>query len=398
MTEASHSIATRQRLSDEGAAAEPAPRIAFANQLRGVAALLVVVLHLGVSFWFDRNGVAGHFGVAAAESPSEVPWFARLLRGVQTFGSDTTWLDFGALGVALFFLISGLVIPLSLQRLGARRFLLARAVRLLPVYVVSILLWLLVWRIAQYTSGGSNRPELGAIAILAKGLLVSDLLGLPQFDLVSWTLHIELKFYVVVAAIFALCRNIRFGAVMGFVGAATLATVALRLLGEAGLVHWPHPSIEVVVHELLLQSAFVSTIFCGQFFYCRLKREISGRQLALRLAAVQSCVVIILVAFNVKADTLRVLLVSQIAALAIFYLAMRGMKGRSSRLLDGLAQISYPLYVVHLPVGWFALVLMERAYGLASLSMAVALAAVGFAAWVVHRLVERPSLALIGRF
>lgn len=384
-------------MSNQSEAAEPASRIAFANQLRGVAALLVVVLHLGVSFWFDRNGVAGHFGVAAAETPSGVPWFARLLRGVQTFGSDTIWLDFGALGVALFFLISGLVIPLSLQRLGARRFLLARAVRLLPVYVVSILLWLLVWRIAQYALGGSNRPDVNAGAVWAKTLLVSDLLGLPQFDLVSWTLQIEVKFYLAVAAIFALCNGIRFAAVMTFSGGAAVATVALRLLAEAGRLHWPHPSVEVVVAELLLQSAFVSTIFCGQLFYGHLKLEISGRQLALRLAALQLCVVIIYVAYNIKADTLRILLISQITALMIFYLGMGGMKGRSSGLLDGLAQISYPLYVVHLPVGWFALLLMERAYGRASLSLAVALGAVWLAAWVVHRLVERPSLALIRR-
>lgn len=380
-----------------GGASEPEVRFGFANHLRGVAALLVAVLHLGIAYWFDRNGVARSFGVAPTTLLPPVPWFAQTLRGFEHFGTDRVLVDFGALGVALFFLISGLVIPLSLQRLGVARFLLARAIRILPVYALSIALWLLTWRLSQIWIAGSNRPDITAEAVIAKVLLISDLLGQPQFDVVSWTLQIELKFYVVAAALFAMCHDMRFAVLLRFVGAAALSTVTVRVLANLNWLHWPHPSVEAVVAELLLQGAFVSTIFCGQMFLHRLQNKISDSILVLRLTAVQACVVVNFLAYGVKPDVLRTLLTSEFLAICIFYCAMRFWTDTPSRFLDGLAAISYPLYVVHVPVGWFVLMCLERTSLPAIPSLVVALTAVTLSAFALHWLVEQPSLALIRR-
>jgi peptidoglycan/LPS O-acetylase OafA/YrhL len=75
-------------------------RFVFANQLRALAALCVVGIHLTGVYWTAPQLVAD----ATFSAPHTGPWpfFAPWL--------STPWLNLGPFGVALFFLISGFVI------------------------------------------------------------------------------------------------------------------------------------------------------------------------------------------------------------------------------------------------------------------------------------------------
>ena len=92
------------------------PFIPVILPLRGIAALLVVCYHVGVT-----TGVLAQFPSASGA------------------------FELGKHGVELFFLISGLVIPLSLLSKGYRirsihRFFAKRALRIEPTYLVAVLL------------------------------------------------------------------------------------------------------------------------------------------------------------------------------------------------------------------------------------------------------------------
>jgi peptidoglycan/LPS O-acetylase OafA/YrhL len=87
-------------------------RIAFANTLRGIAALTVVINHYFGVFWLSRDVIerminAPLLPLEAVATPEVVLWI-----------STMPYFNWGAFGVALFFLISGFVIPFSLRKLS----------------------------------------------------------------------------------------------------------------------------------------------------------------------------------------------------------------------------------------------------------------------------------------
>ena len=107
-------------------------RLEWANALRGLAALTVIGYHFGVAFWW-RQAVAASL---ARREPlftgtDGVPQWSRLLNAVP--------IDFAALGVSAFFLLSGYVIAISLDRYSRVGFLIGRTLRVLPTYAVGFL-------------------------------------------------------------------------------------------------------------------------------------------------------------------------------------------------------------------------------------------------------------------
>jgi len=133
-------------------------------------------------FWFSQPAAAALVHRAPLPvDPANMPWFARLVQWMQ--------IDFGGLGVALFFLLSGYVIAMSLEKYSRLGFLVGRSMRILPTYAVGFLVTCsAVWLI-------SGRPPIYEVgAGLIPGL--SMLFRLPTVsDGIVWTLIIELVFY-----------------------------------------------------------------------------------------------------------------------------------------------------------------------------------------------------------
>ncbi|QTE39018.1 acyltransferase [Mucilaginibacter gossypii] len=145
---------------------EQRSRLEWIDGLRGVAAILVAILHLWLLI---RSNVT-------VINPS-------LSKGISFFVSD--FFDFGKIGVVVFFLISGYVIPFSLYKANAKSFLISRFFRLYPAYWLCILSFCLI-------SGFSGvKNILINLTMLQKFVGSEDLVG------VFWTLQIELIFYFI---------------------------------------------------------------------------------------------------------------------------------------------------------------------------------------------------------
>jgi peptidoglycan/LPS O-acetylase OafA/YrhL len=374
-------------------------RVMFAQHLRGVAALCVVWLHLGVSYWMGQGFVHHTMGVPQPSLVQAPPWWAQASHWLQTFGAGSPYLDLGAFGVALFFLISGFVIPLSLNRLGPARFLWARLLRIYPVYWGSLLLWPLCWTLAVivFGHGVGGRPELSAWQWVAHFFMVGDWLGLPPIDMVSWTLQIELRFYLVIAIFYNVVRRSRLRFVWMFWGLALCAGLLNFGLVRAGILPRLDPLWGFVLNQNLKQLAFVGYILSGYVLYLYWKGHLPRGSTLASILAVQVAFVLMMQLCGVKGSALKVLVLNQLLATGVFVCAMHVSWRWANRSLNFLADISYPLYTVHLVVGWMGLALLSWAGLSPGFAMLAVFAIVILVAWGIHLMIERPTLHLLDR-
>jgi peptidoglycan/LPS O-acetylase OafA/YrhL len=163
----------RARPAPAAAGSAGAGRLHWLDALRGIAVLAVVVEHLTYLVFLDvRRAVI-------------VPWF-----------------DSGKYGVMVFFLVSGYIIPASLERHGnIGRFWVGRAFRLYPLLVAAVgaLLVLTLAGLGSLEGRVSHDP---VTVVVAHATFLQDLLGVQNFFNVLWTLSYEMVFYLLVTALF----------------------------------------------------------------------------------------------------------------------------------------------------------------------------------------------------
>jgi len=186
-------------------------RYANVDGLRAIAALGVMIEHL--------------FGDLIRQTPPTVgPMNAVADSVVQS-------LSLGRFGVALFFLISGFVVPFSI---GGERplghFAISRLFRLYPAF------WLALAVLATMAWLAGEQPSMATV--LANMTMAPTLFSQPWLSPIYWTLFIELVFYVLVALLFSVgrLRNVGVLSVLSLaLVAATVLPVQLRTHGIANL-------------------------------------------------------------------------------------------------------------------------------------------------------------------
>ncbi|MGP3957979.1 acyltransferase family protein [Nonomuraea sp. 3N208] len=150
-------------------------RMAWLDALRGVAAVAVLAEHM-----------------LQAVMPTLRPY----------------WCNLGIYGVLVFFLVSGYIIPTSLERRGdLRAFWISRALRLYPLYVAVIGLTL---ALSAWIPVREAVPrDLSAVA--AHATMLTDVVGVATVVDPMWTLSYEMVFYLVATALQAVGLQRRAG-------------------------------------------------------------------------------------------------------------------------------------------------------------------------------------------
>jgi peptidoglycan/LPS O-acetylase OafA/YrhL len=345
-------------------------RLVFAHQLRGIAALLIVITHYFGTFYGAQGFVS-----AVTFSPD-----LHLAAPSWVHYMDFPYLK-GPFGVAVFFLISGFVIPFSLEEKSAPRFLLARFFRIFPTYFVSLGLSMAALYLGSRYWGTHFGHSAGAMA--CNGLLVHNLLGIGSIDPINWTLSIEIKFYLLAALLAPVFIR------RDFVYFALF--VALALGSTALLQHWQEPG--PVLATLTMELNYVLFMLIGVVFYQHIRSRISTLALAAR-----SLFILAVFALNwsigPQREQFEIVTVYYVYAYCAFFAAYlaRGWF-RPVRVLDFLADISYPLYITHSLIGFLLLKVFIHAGLPFPAAVCIALAVVIALSYALHRIVEMPSNA-----
>ena len=205
-------------------------RLAWLDALRGIAALVVVFEHASYSF---------------------MPEFRQEL--MPQFNT-------GRYGILVFFLVSGYIIPASLERRGCvRTFWIGRVFRMYPLWATAVAAVLAVSFLGLADMRDFGGQSTATAAVAHAGLL-QELLGTPSVLLVLWTLSYEMAFYLLVVALFTVRLHQRSAAV-----AVTLAVLAA--VSVAAGVTLPASALSDLVGTGLLiglaSGALVVAICCA---------------------------------------------------------------------------------------------------------------------------------------
>lgn len=347
-----------------GPSASRERRIEFLDALRGLAALAVAVQHGSEFIW-----------------PAYGRWSTEVFRP-------------GEFGVFLFFLTSGFIIPVSIERYrSVGRFWVGRFFRLYPLYWSLLLAAVALHKWGPYPFGLSPEFLADWVRNLGANLtMAQELTGHPLVLGQSWTLAYELVFYLLISLLFIARvghKPARF-AVAGFVAAAVIGTrVPPRLVTDVtarrfGFVLLATAAVIVVAVWFSDRSAksiilctllggmavplflnnpqhmwfallLVSTMFAGSVIYRAMIGELAvSRAVGVIAVAVASIIVTHLIWFTVDVDptnggrtSWRAETLTFLAAYALFGVGLSLRRFSFPRPLRFLGEISYSLYLVH---------------------------------------------------
>lgn len=349
-------------------------KVRFAHQLRAMAALSVVINH----YWgiFFSPGVRALIGTPASFVPLKPAYTQHVL--------SPAWGGFfyGVFGVAVFFLISGLVIPISLRNISTGQFLTRRFFRIYPVYWFCLLISLALYFICSWywLTPLSDRIS---ISFLASNIpLVHSAAGLPSLDFVSWSLAVEIKFYVVFALISMLGKSAHQVMLLS-IGLMTLCC-AVAFCATHGM-NVPSP-----VSYAVSDMKFITFMFLGCLFYYVLYRELSAK-VALGYGVIIYSLFVTINAFY-SSGLFGALTRNYTYALTLFSLCylLRG-RFKENRVIDFLADISFPLYLVHSMIGYVAMPILISKGMTFTFAWMISLGLTILVAFLVHRYVEIPA-------
>ncbi len=272
------------------------------------------------------------------------------LRGIAALAVCLFHFDFlkcGVTGVDLFFMISGFVIFMSITNAKSlKEFWIARVARLYPVYWLSLLIAALVCTACILTLF-----PLKFSFVISNLLMLQPLFKANYFVGVSWTLYVEMLFYLFVSILW-LTRQFKHVEVIIFI---CLLLVTLTHTTYLFLQNRPssYNSAFIFLREIFPIISHFHLFAAGMIFYQVYSKGINFNRVALLALAFVAAAL----AHGIGGRVFYFLNVYQhLACILVFYLAFTLIiwdKGKFLKLkfMVLLGDISYPLYLVHGTIG-----------------------------------------------
>jgi peptidoglycan/LPS O-acetylase OafA/YrhL len=329
-------------------------RYGFIDAIRGIAACLVMLQH---SLYQSGLLYVGPNGTHTGFIPKS--------------------LELGETGVVAFFLVSGFVIPLSLEKTGnLKLFWIHRALRIYPLY---LLIYFLSFAIQ---AGGHIRSVEGFVAnFVASLFFVQEYLKTENFVGGSWTLSLELAWYLGIAFLFFVSLNKKTNLIVGF---SVLASLLAQVSCAVGF-HLP-------MGRLSMLLCCVFGLVCYRF---------SRAEIAKKHFAILFCVLFFTIGLNLfvgeqlfpsahPSATFRMASDSWALAAIVFFVPFFNRQKAlwNHSVLNFLGRVSYSIYLLH-PV---VLMLLSRAHLTGVLVIASTFAITIPASAVTYQVIEKPPI------
>lgn len=340
-------------------------RLAELDALRGIAAMAVVLFHYFTKF----DELFGH-NIPPVFS---LPWGS--YSGVDLF-------SLGHYGVNLFFMISGFVIFMTLERTKQPMdFVVSRFSRLFPAYWAAVVLTFSIVLVL-----GLPGKEVNLVQALANLSMVHSFFNVPHVDGVYWTLEVELLFYAWAFLAYHLGWLHR-------VHVLLLAAMALHLVYFIAAEFFGVNLPWIASRYLILK--FIAWFALGVMVYRLTRRTANQNQLNSQTQTADLGVIACAIALLACVHSLWIGLLALAFTTVLWGAASGRLPWLGNRLLLGLGTISYTLYLVHENIGW-AVMRPLQAAGLSSNgSILFALILSLVLATLLTLLVERPAMAWI---
>lgn len=283
-------------------------------------------------------------------------------------------INLGYLGVEVFFVISGFVIPLALASsrfniIQAPRFLVSRFIRLYPAYASAGLAAIALWYASSMIPGFAGSDPKWSLGVLAaNAFLLCDIVGQPWIIPVFWSLAIEAQYYCLLCVCFPLLS--------GSSGRARVGILFLWIL------------LPVLVGAGPTVFTWTALFAAGIVTWMRRARLLGAAPYYVLLA------VALVVHGNVVGWS------GSVVGLATAICIERGVP-RATGPWIFVGTVSYSLYLLHPLVGGRLMNLASRSEMAIALYPLTVAAAVGLSvgvAWAFWRAIEKPSHAWARRY
>jgi len=332
---------------------KPKRRIEFLDALRGLAAIIVVYFHYAAVYF----KICTDFNIK--------PEWEFVFR-------------FGGSGVELFFIISGFVILMSLEKSKSLKdFIVSRFSRLYPPYWVAIFITTLSVALFPIKSiAGLTLPQ-----TLVNILMFHTWIGFRNVDGVYWTLGLELVFYSLLSVLYVL-KVFKQTTSKVFIIFNVLFVLQLLLKFFPQILDIIKPTSVKVLVDVLTLSGYGSLFMAGMLFYI-------GYQSTFTKTLIVQLLVCFLQYVVLNYDVIPIHCFITPLFFVLFYYCCSG-KSRfiENKVLIFLGSISYSLYLIHANVcyGLVPFLMRHNVDGL--LALIIVFVFVLIVAYLMHKFVE----------
>jgi peptidoglycan/LPS O-acetylase OafA/YrhL len=304
-------------------------------------------------------------------------------------------LEFGATGVELFFIISGFVIFMTLERCkSSKDFIVSRFSKLYPAYwaavTITFVLYLVTIKLGFHQTQNNNL----FLTYFVNLTMLQYYFNIPSMDGPYWTLIVELVFYVFMWLLFVTkqLKNVK------ITGSVILVLILLwRIFYDEINETTFYDSLSFAVPLLKYFPLF----FTGIIFYDSYEKRVSFVNYVL----IASCILLMMFIKEPFLKRLSFITATEFGLILLtycifFFLFIKNklhwMVNRGTLFLG---EISYSLYLIHNFTG--ARIIAPGLYKIAGLpfwiSVAIALIVVTGIAYAINRLIEKPAMYFIRR-
>ena len=342
--------------------------------------MAVVISHYFGVFWLNRPAVE-----AITNTPA-LPWETHPTPLYISWIQISPIFDWGAYGVALFFIISGFVIPFSINKVNWIGFAASRMLRIFPTYMFGFSITLLAIMLGGiYFSKEWPFTYQEILIHYIPG--ARDVMWSRMIDGIVWTLEIEIKFYLLCIFLIVLIRG---GSVKIFFAPILLFVVAFFLSRMMPVWAQTNPFAWRMSVVYMTSSQFIIYMFIGVVFNYLYRGLIDAGKAYLGIGALFA---LFCIQWLISPNSASIGLAWSYAFALLTFSFAYSFPGffKSNIVFDFMARISYPLYVIHGVAGYVALRVMLDMQIKAWLALLTVTAVCIFMSWIVHVLVEAPS-------